>query len=451
MPSLHAEYLKTVRFGAQQVAVLRQLGEARGRQQLFLRQAPEQLESLRQSAIIESTESSNRIEGVTAARGRVADLVAQGAVPRDRSEQEIAGYRDALQRIHDSAEEMPFKPDIILQLHSFLFRYLHGEGGHWKPSDNSIVERDAHGQTVRVRFIAVPAVATPQAMETLTAEYNRALEERQIDALVLIPLAVLDLLCVHPFRDGNGRIARLLTLLLLHRADYGVGRYISLERLIEESKVSYYETLERSSQQWHESRHDVHPWLDYFWGVLIRAYAEFETRIETLKGSKTDQVREAVWRRSELFRISDIERDCPGVSRDMVRHVLRLMKGEGLIEPTGTGRSAQWRRRAAELPQSTDAQLRLAIANKRLIRFRYHGVPRVAEPHDYGVHNGITRLLVYQLRGPVRSARGNAIGWRLLDLSKLEDCVALDDTFPGSRGPAHRQHLVWEVLHARVK
>ncbi len=470
MPSLHAGYLEGLRFNTQQAAALRRLGESRGKQQLFLRQVPQQLESLRQSAIIESTESSSRIEGVTAPHGRVAELVEKRAAPTNRSEQEIAGYRDALHLIHDSAGEMPFTPNVIRQLHQYLFHYLPTEGGHWKPTDNTIVERDAEGRTVRVRFTAVPAVATPQAMDTLTSDYNRASEERAIDALVLIPLAILDLLCVHPFRDGNGRVARLTTLLLLHKADYEVGRYISLERLVEDSKDAYYATLERSSLGWHESHHDVHPWLDYFWSVLIRAYNEFEERIETLRGSKTDQVREAVSRRAGLFSISDIERDCPGISRDMVRHVLRQMKAERRIEPTGTGRSAKWRHRGRALDtpsteddvsngpaptikghsNSIDAQLRLAIANKRLIRFRYHGSDRVAEPHDYGVNNGVTRLLVYQLRGPARSTRGSATGWRLLDVSKLEDCFALDDTFPGSRGPAHRQHLGWEILHARV-
>lgn len=231
-----------------------------------------------------------------------------------------------------------------------LFRYLPDEGGRWKSTDNEIVERDREGRVVRVRFKATPAVATPQAMDTLTADYSRATREHEADALVLIPLAVLDLLCVHPFRNGNGRIARLATLLLLYQADYRVGRYISLERIIEESKDLYYETLERSSQGWHESQHDPHPWLNYFWGVLIRAYRDFEGRVETLRGSKTAQVREAVMRRMGTFGISDIEADAPGVRRDMVRHVLRQMRDEHLIASTGVGRSARWQRLTSETP-----------------------------------------------------------------------------------------------------
>jgi Fic family protein len=344
VPSLSPAFLNALTFSTQQVAAIHRLGEARGRQQLFVQQAPQQLEALRHSAVVESTESSNRIEGIVVAAGRVAELVDHDATPRNRSEHEIAGYRDALRLIHDSHEAMSFSTNVILQLHSMLFQYMAGQGGLWKSTDNEIVEKDRQGRTVRVRFKATAAVATPQAMETLAGDYRRAIRNYDADPLVVIPLAILDLLCIHPFRDGNGRIARLATLMLLYQSDYRVGRYVSLERIIEESKDTYYEALERSSQRWHDSGHDPHPWLDYFWGVLIRAYREFEERVERLKGSKTDQVRQAVLRRSGPFGISDIEADCPGVSRDMVRHVLRQMKSEQVIAPTGVGRGARWRR-----------------------------------------------------------------------------------------------------------
>ena len=169
-----------------------------------------------------------------------------------------------------------------------------------------------------------------------------------VEPLVLVPLAVLDFLCIHPFRDGNGRVSRLLTLLLLYHFGYDVGRYISLERVVEQSRETYYEALARSSQGWHEGRHDVRPWLEYFWGVLLRAYREFEERVDTLsigKGSKTQLVRDAVGRRVGPFSISDIEADSPGVSRDMVRVVLRQLRDEGAITPQGRGRGARWIRR----------------------------------------------------------------------------------------------------------
>lgn len=343
MPSLDHGYLSRLSFSSAELSSIQRLGEARGRQDLFIRQFPEQLETLRSRATVESTESSNRIEGVVAAPGRIEALVVRSAEPRDRSEQEIAGYRDALQLIHESHAAMAFTPGLVLQLHQTLYRYQPGAGGRWKMADNEIVERDASGRVARVRFTPTSAVLTPQAMDDLASHYRTAVEQRLAEPLVGVPLAVLDFLCIHPFTDGNGRAARLLSLLLLYHFDYRVGRYISLERIVEQSRETYYEALERSSRGWHESAHDVHPWLQYFWGMLIRAYGEFEERVESLKGSKTDQVRAAVGRRLGPFAISDIEQDCPGVSRDMVRHVLRQMRSEGLIQVEGLGRGARWR------------------------------------------------------------------------------------------------------------
>lgn len=344
MPSFSAHYLAGLSFDRQELSTTRSLGESRGRQQLFVHQYPEQLEQLRTHAMVESTESSSRIEGVTADPGRVEALVVHQTTPRDRGEQEIAGYRDVLQLIHESHADMSFRPNIVLQMHAVLNRYVPDSGGRWKPADNEIVERDATGRTVRVRFTPVPATATPGAMDRLTSDYRTALDRNLGDPLVLVPLAVLDFLCIHPFRDGNGRLARLLSQLLMYHADYRVGRYVSLERIIEESRETYYETLERSSQGWHDDTHDPHPWLQYFWGTLLRAYREFEERVETLKGSKTQQVRQAVMRRMGPFTISGLAADCPGVSRDMVRHVLRQLKGDGAVAVDGRGPGARWRR-----------------------------------------------------------------------------------------------------------
>lgn len=343
MSSLDAACLGRLTFGAAELAAIHRLGEARGRQDLFLRQYPEQLNILRTHAQVESTESSNRLEGIVAAPGRVRDLVVHHTQPRDRSEQEIAGYRDALQLIHESHADMRFTANVVLQLHSMLYRYQPGSGGRWKSADNEIVERDGAGDVVRVRFTPTSAVSTPQAMADLFTHYEGAIVGHIAEPLVALPLAVLDFLCIHPFTDGNGRVARLLSLLLLYHFGYHVGRYISLERIIEESRSTYYEALERSSRGWHETAHNAHPWLEYFWGVLIRAYGEFEDRVATLKGSKTDQIRAAVARRVGAFGISDIERDAPGISRDMVRHVLRQMREDGLVKVEGAGRGAKWR------------------------------------------------------------------------------------------------------------
>jgi len=242
-------------------------------------------------------------------------------------------------------EHMTFSTNMILQIHQIMYRYLHSQGGHWKIVDNEIVEKNSDGTIHHVRFKPVTAIKTPQSMHDLVEGYRLAINTHHQEPLVIIPLAILDFLCIHPFTDGNGRTARLLTLLLLYHFGYEVGRYISLERIFEESKETYYETLEQSSQRWHEKKHNVHSWINYFWGTLIRAYQEFENRVGSIrkgKGSKTDQVKHVVMNKITQFTISDIEKECPGVSRDMVRKILRQLRDEGIIKAVGIGRGAKW-------------------------------------------------------------------------------------------------------------
>lgn len=344
MQSLSPDYLAKLRFDAQQLTTLRALGEYRGKQQRFVAQSPEVLRDLRQVAVVESTESSNRLEGVIVSTHRIKSLVLKNTSPQSRSEQEVAGYRDALSLIHESGEHMPSSEGTIQQLHSMLYRYLPQPGGHWKATNNDIIERHPDGSS-RIRFRPVAAHLTPMAMVDLTARYRLALDQHLADPLVLVPLAIFDFLCIHPFPDGNGRMSRLLTLQLLHHCDYAVSRFISLERIFEESKESYYETLEASSQGWHEAAHNIVPWLDYFWGALLRAYKEFEERVGTIergRGAKGERVRAEILKRQLPFTISEIEEACPGISRDMVRVILRTMKAEGVIAPTVKGRGAKW-------------------------------------------------------------------------------------------------------------
>lgn len=346
MNSLSLGYIDGLRLSAADGSSLAALGEARGKQDLYRRQTPELLATLKDAAIIESAESSNRIEGVTAPLERIEALVLRNSTPRDRSEQEIAGYRDALNLIHESARDMAFSVNVILQLHTILYRYYPGLGGRWKMTQNEIVERDGNGQVSRVRFVPPSPVATPQMMLDMTERYAQAIDVGR-EPLIVVPLAVLDFLCIHPFSDGNGRTARLITLQLLYHFDFTVGRYISLERIVEESKETYYEALERSSQGWHQGRHDALPWLRYFWGIVLRACREFEERVGTIRvgrGAKTDVVEQAIARRIGAFAISDIEADSPGVTRDWIRMVLRRLKAEGRIVPIGKGRGAKWKR-----------------------------------------------------------------------------------------------------------
>jgi Fic family protein len=343
MRSLTPAYLEGLAFGVQDLASIRGLGEMAGRQKLFATQRPQELDALRARAAIESSESSNRIEGVVAKAGRVEAIVTRNAPPRNRSEQEIAGYRDVLQMIHESSDAMHFSTNLVLQIHQRLFAYHHAEGGRWKNTDNEIIEKDHTGEVLRVRFKPVPAFQTPEAMRALEDSHRRA-RAKDFEPLILTPLTVLDFLCIHPFQDGNGRVARLLTLLLLYQSGHRVGRFISLERIIEETKDTYYEALETSSEGWHEGRHDAMPWLRYFWGMLTRAYSKFEERVGEVggRGSKRARVRAAVMRRMTPFKISEIEEECPDVGRDMVRKVLREMRDEGTLRAEGAGPGARW-------------------------------------------------------------------------------------------------------------
>jgi Fic family protein len=304
------------------------------------------LENLRQVALIQSTESSNRIEGIVADDKRLRAIVEEKAKPANRPEAEIAGYRDVLNTIHQSHEHIPFTERVVLQLHRDLMKYAGVDGGRWKSAPNEISETLPDG-TKRIRFTPVAPHLTAEAMRVLHARFNELEGAHEWDPLLLIPFYVLDFLCIHPFLDGNGRLARLIALLLLYQHGYEVGRYVSLERIIEQTKQSYYDTLYTSSQGWHESRHDVLPWTEYFLSTLLAAYDEFENRFGKVskgRGSKTDTVKNAIDRFVRDFSLTDIEKTCPLVSRDMIRRVLFDLKKEGLVVCLGRGPAARWRK-----------------------------------------------------------------------------------------------------------
>lgn len=313
MPSLSPDYLASLRFDTQQLATRRALGEYWGKQQHYVAQSPEVLSDLRQVAVVESAESFSRLEGVVVAAHRLKSLVLKNAKPQRHSEQETAGYRDALGLIHENGERLPLSEGTVLQLHGILYRYMPQQGGHWKATNNDIVECHPDGHS-RIRFRPVAVHLTPMTMTDLIARYRTALDQHLADPLVLVPLIILDFLCIHPFQAGNGRMARPLTLQLLYHFDYAVGRFISLERTFEESEESYCETLEVSSQGWHEGVHNIAQWLNYFWGGLLRAYKEFEERVGTFsrgREAKGDRVRTEILKRNLPFSISEIEEACP--------------------------------------------------------------------------------------------------------------------------------------------
>ncbi len=347
MKSLDIDFLNRQAIPIEMGGLLQKLGEYKGRQDLFQHQTPQVLETLKQTAIIESTESSNRIEGVTVPAKRFKELMLHPVKPKDRSEAEILGYREVLSSIHTKPESFLIEEKTILGFHKRIYAKTDIPGGQWKRRDNSIEERLSDGRWI-TRFVPVSARQTPGYMKELCVRFNRLWDKRQVSPLVLIPAFVFDFLCIHPFADGNGRVSRLLTVLLLHQADYTVGRYISIERLIEESKETYYESLQLSSKGWQEGKHSLKPWWEYSLGVLIGAYQEFERRVGAIakaRGAKTSIVEETIDNLPAVFSISDIERLCPSVSRDMIRVILNRLRREGHLFCKGTGRGALWEKR----------------------------------------------------------------------------------------------------------
>ena len=325
---------------------LADLGEARGQQELFTRQAPQRLKTLREHALIESAVSSNRIEGVTVEPGRVRELILGQPLLRDHDEEEVRGYRDALTLIHENPAALLVSDATIQKLHA-LTRGEIWDAGKFKDKDGDIIERYPDGSE-RVQFRTVSAAETPARVTELVADWQRCLDERWIHPLIALTTFNLDFLCIHPFRDGNGRVSRLLLLLQCYHLGYEVGRYISLERLIEQNKARYYETLEQSSQGWHEGKHDPWPYINYLLFILKTAYKEFAERVGDIKaprGAKTDQIVAAIGRFVGEFTVSQLEQACPGISRDMIRRVLREQQAAGVIECQGRGPAARWRKK----------------------------------------------------------------------------------------------------------
>jgi len=322
-----------------------EIAEAKGRQELYTKQSPQVLRALHEMALVESAESSNRIEGVTVEPARLRPLVVGNARPLDRSEQEVQGYRRALHLLHTGSSNLAITPDLIRRLHRIV-QEGGGDAGQWKRVNNEIVEL-REGAPPVVRFRPVSASATPAAIDELCLSYRHALDQERVPPLLAVACLVLDFLCIHPFRDGNGRVSRLLTLLAVYQNGYEVGRYISLERLVEESRDNYYEVLRQSSERWHEGQHDFTPWLNYFLSILRRAYFEFEERagrVKSPRGAKSALIEAAVEAFPRDFSLSDLERACPGVSRDMVRRVLRDLQRAGKVACLGRGPGAAWRK-----------------------------------------------------------------------------------------------------------
>jgi len=322
---------------------LSDLGEAKGKQELFTKQSPQKLKVLREHALIESAVSSNRIEGVEVDQSRVGTIVFGKALLRDRDEEEVRGYRQALDLIHTRGADLPISEETIRRLHS-LSRGGLGDAGEYKQTENDIIEVFPDGRR-EVRFRTARAAAVPAFMAEMIECWQAVLHQRAVHPLIALGACNLDFLCIHPFRDGNGRASRLLFLLQCYHLGFEVGRYISLERLVEQNKERYYETLKLSSQGWHEGEHDPWTYINFLLYTLIDASKEFERRVgETAspRGSKTALVLSAIDRRKDPFQATDLQRDCPGVGLDLIRRILQAKRKTGQLDCESRGPKSLW-------------------------------------------------------------------------------------------------------------
>ena len=330
------------------VALLTQIHEFKGEQNLFIEANSDTLTQLVEVAKIQSTEASNKIEGIYTSDERLKKIVLDKTTPRTRNEQEIAGYRDVLATIHESYEYIPLRPTMILQLHRDLYKFSGMSiGGNYKNSDNVIAQTDSAGNRF-VRFQPVPAWETPEAIDFACKAYDEAVQSGA-DPLLVIPMFILDFLCIHPFNDGNGRMSRLLTLLLLYRSGYIVGKYISIEKVIEQSKETYYETLQQSSVGWHENQNDYAPFVRYILGVIVAAYRDFSSRVQVLVTSgmsKPDRIRAIIKDTLGKITKAEIMEKCPDISQVTVQRTLIELQKKGEIIKLGGGRytSYTWNR-----------------------------------------------------------------------------------------------------------
>ena len=319
------------------------INEFKGEQRLFIEAHKDELKELVELAKIQSTEASNKIEGIYTADDRLKNLVQEKTTPRNRDESEIAGYRDVLNTIHESYEYIPINANYILQLHRNLYKFIGNvDGGKFKTGDNIIRETDEKGNE-KVRFRPVPAWETPESIDRLCEAFRDAKEE--VDPLILSSMFILDFLCIHPFNDGNGRMSRLLTLLLLYQSGFIVGKYISIEKIIEQSKETYYEALQDSSVKWHENKNDYKPFVNYMLGVVINAYKEFESRVKLLTNpnySKADRIREIIKEHIGTITKSELLDMNPDISDTTVQRTLaELLKNNDILK-IGGGRYTKY-------------------------------------------------------------------------------------------------------------
>ncbi len=321
------------------INLISKIHEYKGKQSYLLDTKKDTLETLLKVAKIQSTSSSNKIEGIYTTDKRINEIVNQKLEPKNRNEEEIAGYRDVLTLIHENYNFIDINQNTILQLHRDLYKYTgYSYGGKFKNSQNFIEEENEKGEK-KIRFTPLSPVETPIAIEDLCKNYNELVNNESCDLLVLIPIFILDFVSIHPFNDGNGRMSRLLTLLLLYKANYMVGKYISIEKIIEDTKESYYDTLEKSSLNWHNNENDYSYFVEYYLGIILNAYKEFDSRINIIENKKIT----AYDRIIDIFKDNIIPIDkafiinkCPDLSETTIERTLnKLLKEDKIVKISG--------------------------------------------------------------------------------------------------------------------
>lgn len=352
MRNFDYSHLKDRTWDNEILSYVAKIHEFKGRQELYLRQKPVELERLVEIAKVQSTESSNRIEGIVTTRSRLQQLVEDKTTPRNRDEKEILGYRNVLNLIHENYQYIPLKSNYILQLHRDLLQYTElSYGGKYKTSPNEIDAVLPNGEK-RILFKPLEPYETPNAIEQICSSYQQTLDHEIVDSLILIPCVILDFLCVHPYNDGNGRMSRLLTLLLLYRNDYVVGKYISIEKEIADTKEAYYQALAQADLGWHEGTNDPKPFIKYMLGIILKCYREFDERltISEKSGKRSnsyDIVKTYVNSTISTFTKRDAMENCPSLGSSSVESALKKLVEDGTIIRKGLGRASHYIRKDA--------------------------------------------------------------------------------------------------------
>jgi Fic family protein len=333
--------IKEQKWDSEVLAYIAAIYKEAGKQELYLKQRPEELEKLVDVAKIQSTEASNAIEGIITTNTRIKQLVEEKTTPRNRDEQEIAGYRDVLNTIHESFDAIPITRNYILQLHKIMYSHMNNPmGGRTKNVQNyiSATYPDGHSETL---FIPMSPFETPEALGRICAEYNRVIGNFEVEPLIVIPVFIHDFLCIHPFNDGNGRMSRLLTTLLLYQNGFYVGKYISLEAVIMKKKDLYYDALQRSQNDWHNGKEDSVPFIKYILSTILNAYKEFEDRFTVVEDKlpAVEMVKKAVELKIGKFNKQDIRELCPSLSVSSVEGALRKLVASGELKREGKGKA----------------------------------------------------------------------------------------------------------------